>query len=281
MKTYDEIKTILIDQLGLKDLAAYERWSKAFCWSGQGPMATPRKPIKADIELLSPDLIDNRAFWTLAEELFQTDPVSNCNGTRPYDVAEANRTNLRIYHWDGFTGLAQYAKDSWAPSRIPLLEIGPGYGAFKDWLAALGGFDYHGVDVRPRIPGVDLAGEDGLMEYETTQRRYAMVIASNVFQHLSVKQRRAYYEAVERCLLPTGLFMVSMMLDSGSVGSEFRCEDGHVWCRHYGQLTQIQREHEILSDLREHFLIERVSIRKDAGWITVTCAKRDGRRYAS
>ena len=278
LKTHDEIKTILVDQLGLTDLAAYERWSRRFCWTGSGPMAVPRRPTKQDIELLSPDLIDNNAFWRIAEELFKTDPVANCNGVRPFDVVAANRNNLQIYRQNGCTSIAEWCKQAWEGSRIPLLEIGPGYGAFKEWIGALGGFDYYAADVYPRIPGVDATHIDGTLTGVTKERRYALVIASNVFQHLSVAQRRTYYEGLYDCMLPAGLFMVSMILDDGTVDPGIRCEDGHVWCRHYGQLTQIQREYEIRQDLQKHFTIERMTT--GPGHISVVCSKPDGRRYA-
>lgn len=269
MKTYDQIKSILIDQLGIRDLKTYKDWGDRFLWNGKGPMCTPRKPTQEDIDLLSPDLIDNNAFWRIAEELFKTDPVANCNGTLPFDIEEANRNNLTIYQQDGFTGMVEGFKQLWSPSRIPLLEIGPGYGAFKEWCARLGGIDYYATDVYPRIPGVDATHPNGLMTQVTRDRRYAIVLTSNVFQHLSVAQRRAHYRDVKSCLLPGGLFMVSQMMDDGGL-FEHRCKDGHWWCRHYGQLTQIQREHDILADLRQHFKIARRSI-WERGTITVTC----------
>ncbi len=272
MKTYDEIKTILTDQLGIRDLKSYKEWGQRFCWNGKGPMSTPRKPTQEDIDLLSPDLIDNNAFWRIAEELFKTDPVANCNGTEPLDVEEANRNNLGIYQQDGFTGMVEGFKQRWSPSRIPLLEIGPGYGAFKEWCARLGGIDYYAADVYPRIPGVDATYQNGLLAETTLNRRYGMVIASNVFQHLSVNQRRAYYRDVNNCLLPNGFFMVSQMLDDGRP-SEHRCENGHWWCRHYGQLTQIQRESQIIYDLKERFHVAKRCIWEN-GTITTLCQKR-------
>ncbi len=272
MKDYDEIKTILTDQLGIRDLKTYKDWGERFWWNGKGPMRTPRRPTQADVDLLSPDLIDNNAFWRIAEELFKTDPVANCNGTEPFDIEEANRNNLTIYQLNGFTGSVEAYRHLWSPSRIPLLEIGPGYGAFKNWCGRLGGIDYYAVDVYPRIPDVDPAYPNGLMTDVTLSRRYAIVMASNVFQHLSVNQRRAYYRDVNNCLLPGGLFMVSQMLDDGRA-NEHRDTDGRHWCRHYGQLTQIQREYEIISDLKERFNVLQRTI-WDGGTITTLCQKR-------
>lgn len=272
LKTYAEIRDIITRQLGITDLKSYEAWGKRFCWTGNGPMAVARPPTQEDIDLLSPDAIDNGAFWRIAEELFQTDPVSNCMYTRPYDVAEANRTNLSLYHMDGFTGLVEACKLRWHPTRAPLLEIGPGYGAFKEWVAKLDYYDYYAADVYPRIEGVDATLPNGRLAEVTLARRYAIVLASNVFQHLSVRQREDYYRDIAGCLLPSGLFMVSQMVDTGGPG--YRDKDGAWWCRHYGQLTQIQRPQSIFADLQRHFTLLSHTYSKNGGWLVVTCEKK-------
>ena len=274
MKTYEEIHDILTKQLGITDLKSYDKWSRQFFWTGKGPMAKPRRPTKEDIDLLSPDLIDNNAFWRIAEKLFKTDPVANCMGVNPMDIAEANQNNLQIYREYGFTSLLDLLKHQWSPSQIPLLEIGPGYGGFKEWVGELGGFDYYAADVYPRILGVDSTGPDGLLLPVTTDRRYAVAMSCNVFQHLSVAQRRQYYRSVYNCLMKGGFFMVSMMLDRGNdKDSPHRCEDGHWWCRHYGQLTQVQTQEDILGDLESRFSIRHYQISRTSSSIVVCCEK--------
>ncbi len=211
MKGYDEIKDIIVNRLGLRDMAAY----KAYCDTFHNP-DKPRIPTHEEIDLLCPDAIDNRAFWQVADELFSTDPVSNCQFKEPLSVEEANRNNLGIYHADGFTGFLEMGRLKWSPN-CPLLEIGPGYGAFRNWVRAFGFFDYYAADVRPRIEGVDRALPSGRLSDETKARRYGVVLASNVFQHLSVRQRRAYYRDVVECLVPEGAFLATPMATCGAV----------------------------------------------------------------
>lgn len=274
VKTYDEIKDIIVNQLGLTDLTAYKAWCDEFAGN------SPRIPVQADIDLLSPDEIDNNAFWRIAEVLFQTDPVSNCNGVHPVSVDEANRRNMAIYHTDGFTGLVEALKISgWTSSR--LLEVGPGYGAFKYWLsqAALG-WTYYAADCYPRIGGVDATELNGRLAAQTKARTYDVVIASNVFQHLSVAQRRAYYADIAASLAPGGIFMVSQMVDCHPRGSLGRDALGRYWCRHYGQFTEIQNHPAIADDLRVHFNVQASSIR-DNRWAVFTCQKRQSAALVS
>ena len=276
MKSYQEIKDIITNQLGITDLKSYEAWSQRFLWAGQIPDQQPRKPSQEDIDLLSPDNIDNNAFWRIAEELFQTDPVANCQGKTPLSVAEANKENLNIYHLDGITGFINVAYSKWNALQnrtYPLLEIGPGYGAFREWLDKQGGWEYYGADVYPRITGVDATQPNGLLDEITLNRRYAVVVACNVFQHLSVNQRIHYYRDIQKCLMPQGHFIVNMMVDDGRVTSH-RSEYGAVYCRHYGQLTLIQRRAEIESDLGRFFALDSVVSRHQGTWLTFRCTHK-------
>lgn len=270
MKSYAEIKDIIVNQLGLRDVAAYKAYCDQF-WNRDNP----RHPTREEIDLLSPDHIDNCAFWQVADEVFQTDPVSNCGYGTPVSVEEANRRNLSMYHIDGFTGLVEYARLLWGGNRPSLLEIGPGYGAFKDWMAKQDYFDYYGADVRPRVPGVDQALPNGLLSEQTMLRRYAVVVASNVFQHLSVTQRRAYYRDIVGCLHPGGVFMVSMFVDIRNGPNEWmRDGDGAHWVRHYGQFTRIQSEDEIVADMEAAgFEVWRRAIRPEHCWMVLSCRK--------
>ncbi len=274
MKTYDEIKDIIVNRLGLTDLAAYEAYLKR-AWADGAPT-----PTQEEIDQLSPDVIDNNAFWRIAEELFHTDPVTSCGGTaKPYSVEDAKRAAISMYHLHGFTGylegMSLYDQDMSRRSRI--LEIGPGYGALRDWVLAKGNLDYHAADVYPRISEVDHANVDGTLTQETLGRTYRAVIANNVFQHLSVNQRRIYYRDVLKCLLPGGEFLVSMMHDHGRPHKE-RYTIGS-WCRHYGQFTRIQTKDEIVGDLKAAgFDIEATTLTHKDTWIVLRCARRVEKR---
>ncbi len=271
MKTYDEIKDIITNRLGLRDQATYKAYIDQFHrWHD------PRVPTEEEIELLSPDAIDNNAFWRVVEEIFQTDPVSNCDHGTPASVEEANRRNMGIYHYNGFTGLIENLKiGNWWP-QMCLLEIGPGYGAFRDWFRQTApAYSYHAADCYPRIDGVDATLLNGRLAPETKARIYNCVIASNVFQHLSVAQRRDYYRDIAGCLSREGRFRVSMMLNHYNVrDARFLDARGRQWCKHYGQFTEIQRFDEMRDDLQLHFIIIASTISRD-GQVVFECARRD------
>jgi hypothetical protein len=269
MKAYDEIKDIIVNRLGLRDLAAYKIHCDQYArWEN------PKIPTEEEIELLSPDSIDNNAFWRVAEELFKTDPVSNCGNAEPVSVEEANRRNMVMYHLDGFAGMIEAVKVwRWWPNPR-LLEIGPGYGAFKAWLTQTSPeWSYHAVDSYPRIEGVDATELNGRLATVTKERTYDVAVASNVFQHLSVAQRRAYYADLAQSLSNGGLFMVSSMVDCLPFTDPRRDANGRQWCRHYGQFTEIQKHPDIATDLQEHFRVIQSTVR-DNSWATFLCQKK-------
>ena len=96
MKGYRDIKRLLVEELGFRDLRAYKRWATEV-WPGS-------HPTTQEIERLSPDAVDCRAFWKVCDELFGSDPVCNVAlepevGLLPYAVdtpMDANRLNLRF-----------------------------------------------------------------------------------------------------------------------------------------------------------------------------------------
>lgn len=268
MKGADEIRDIIVNQLGIKDLTAYQAW-----------LREPRgAPTQEQIDLLSPDLIDNGAFWRVAEELFSTDPVSNCTVGRdkpePVSQAEANRLNMTIYHMDGITGLFESMLIHYGASSTKVLEIGPGYGAFRDWLAARWPVArYHAADCYPRIPEAIQTTPGGLLSIIPKAEPYNMVVASNVFQHLSLAQRRTYYADIASGLSDYGWFTVSSFYDNHSQRAD-RDPQGRIWCRHYGQYTLIQTRQDIVTDLEVHFTVETELVRPRSAWAVYHCRKK-------
>jgi len=126
--------------------------------------------------------------------------------------------------------------------------------------------------VNPLIEEVDQNDPTGMLSNKTLMRNpFSLVVSSNTFQHLSLNQRRTYYSDIHNLLANGGVFMVNMMMDDGS-NNGGRDVEGHAYCRHYGQFTQIQTRREILEDLDKHFRIMTVATRENR-WITVTCMK--------
>ena len=103
MKDHREIKRILVDELGFRDLAAYQKWI--------AEVRATLRPTPEAIAKLSPDVVDCRAFWKVCDELFGSDPVCNVAvtpevGRLPYAIEtpmDANRMNLRLAKSLGIT----------------------------------------------------------------------------------------------------------------------------------------------------------------------------------
>ncbi len=272
MKTYDEIKRILVDELGFRDLGAYTTWIR--------DVRPTIAPTPARIDRLSPDVVDCRDFWKVCEELFGGDPVCNVAlapevGRLPYPVEgpiDANRFNLRLAKSLGVTAFL----DENAHQRLNTLEIGPGYGSLKNYIETHTNHLYTGVDVFPRIPGVLQATAEGLLPanfVEEGRDAYSYVIATNVFQHFSARQRAKYVEDAATLLHEGGLFILNLTVDTGKMPSYTRDRKGNAWADHYGQYTPIPKPGALYDQLAVAFDILYVTQRYD-GLFNFACRKR-------
>jgi hypothetical protein len=268
MKNANEIYDIIYHQLGLKNLEAYKAYADSF-------FKEPYRVVtQEEIELLSPDNIDNMAFWGVAEQIFKTDPVSNCQYKKEFSIPTANRNNLNIYLLDGILSLLQFY-NKMAP-RMNVFEIGPGYGALKNWIEVNTDFDYSGVDCYPKINGIFETEPNGVMKTETVEAfkgKVGICVASNVFQHLSVRQRNQYYKDVHDMLVINGVFIVSQFYDLGPSNPYGRSADGKQWLRHYGQFTEIQTLSDILSDVSKYFSVDSITTKR--GWSVLVLNKKN------
>jgi hypothetical protein len=254
MKTFDEIKRILVDDLGFRDLASYTKWIKE--------VRPTIVPTPARVEKLSPDLIDCRDFWRACDELFGSDPVCNVAiapevGRLPYPIEtpmDANRMNLRLAKTLGITPFL----DENAHERVKTLEIGPGRITStpeSTW------FQEFPASSRLR----DLVDrERGIFSY---------VVSSNVFQHLSVRQREKYLADAEALLHEGGLLIFNLMVDTGKLPPHTRDRKGTAWADHYGQYTPIPKPGALYDLIAQAYDILYVTQRYD-GLFNFTCRKR-------
>jgi hypothetical protein len=271
MKGEAEIRRVLTRELGFRDLDAYKKWI------AEARATTPLTPER--IALLSPDHIDCRAFWRVCEELFGHDPVCNVavspqTGKLPFAIEspmDANRMNLRFAKSLGVTAFL----DEFAHERVNTLEIGPGFGSLKNYIETATHHVYTGVDVFPRIPGVIEATADGLLPpslVEADRGKFSYVVSSNVFQHLSAKQRTRYFHDVHTLLHKGGLFLFNLSVDTGSPGL-LRDASGVAWCDHYGQYTLLPKPNDLQRELTTLYFILYVTQRYD-GLFHFVCQKR-------
>jgi hypothetical protein len=271
MKLYDEIRKTMLEELGFVDLAAYRRW-----------VEVDRPKLRVDqkmIERLSPDHVNCRDFWRVCDELFSIDPVCNVAvspdvGRLPYAIdtrADANRMNLRFAKSFGITNFLEEN----AYERLKVLEVGTGYGGLMHFIETHTNHEYTGVDVVARVPGVIEATAEGLLPEDLVkcgEGTYSYVVSTNVFQHLSTRQRARYYEDTRKLLLRGGLFIFNLSVDTGKT-FHLRDVKGNAWCDHYGQFTAIPKS-DIYAELGALFGVLYVTQRYD-GVFNFVCQKRD------
>jgi hypothetical protein len=268
MKTESEIRRILEQDFGFTSLDAYKKW-----------IAEERPKLVVTPELvdrLSPDAIDCRAFWKVCDELFGMDPVCNValapavgEAYAPADTMDANRMNLRLAKSFGITAFL----DEFSHERVKTLEIGPGFGSIKHYVETHTSHRYYAVDVRPRIPGVMEATAQGFIPEDFVEREresFAYVISSNVFQHLSARQRTRYLGDAKKLLHKGGLFIFNLFVDIGK--GFLRDENGGAWVDHYGQLTSAPSPGDIQKQVHDTFRLLYATQRYD-GMVNFVCQK--------
>ncbi len=272
MKGYREIKRILVDDLGFRDLAAYQRWIS--------DVRPTTHPSTEGIARLSPDVVDCRAFWKVCDDLFGTDPVCNVAiapevGRLPHPIdtpMDANRMNLRLAQSFGITAFLEEK----AHARLRVLELGTGYGSLKNFIETHTNHAYLGVDAVPRVAGVLQTTSDGLMPRDLVDKEqgaFSYVVATNVFQHLSARQRTQYVEDATRLLHEGGLLLFNLIVDTGKIPSFARDGDGNAWAMHYGQYTPIPKGSAAYDLTARAFNILYVTQRYD-GLFNFICQKR-------
>lgn len=231
----------------ITDLPSYVEYKKK---AGQNGVTVD------EIQRLSPDTINSCSFWQWIENHPKLAKDAIAFGTTEQDSIE--KVNLINFNIACQMGVLNFILMNRHIAGMPVLDIGPGYGMLKHFIQNSTQFVYHGVDAYPKIDGVLKVGDDGSTLPESIMNtRFGMVISTNVFQHLSVRQRRHYYEQIAKILEPKcGIFTVTnAAVVEGSPVKYFRGEDGKNYMCHYGQYTEVQPINEIVVDLSKHFNI--------------------------
>ena len=247
MLQYDEIKDIITNKLGLKTLTDYQKYIAEFHTE-----ENPRKAMLEELELLSPERINNGDFWKVVEELFGIDCVANTM-FKTISKDEGNFNNLRLARLAGTLNVI----DVWRHAPIQILEIGAGYGNFKQYVLNTTNFGYTGVDVYPKVEGIIPTLPNGLLPDEIKAKTFPLIYSSNVFQHLSTFQRSAYLKDIAEMLPFSGAFTFNLILRFEKNGEgKNEAVDGKHYMKHYGQFTEIPNYSTFMQELADLFWIE-------------------------
>jgi len=193
----------------------------------------------AEVALLSPDNIDNTAFWEYLESKYNL-AVCGYNLGEQFSKDNADYMNYVLAVQSGITNQLRVGiiyKDMQKKERPIVLEIGPGYGniysTLKGWCA-----EYHMCDVYPRFDGIIKSNGHGIPE-ELKCRKYDHIFAFNVFQHLTHKQRLNHYRDIAELLDPLGSFAFTIQVDTDYIKKIRNTNHNQTYICHYGQYTTI------------------------------------------
>jgi len=261
------IKDIVENKYGITSPEAYIEYKKDKFDSGL---------TLEEINKLSPDTIDSGSFWDYVENhsVFNRDAIAY-GFKNTDDIPKINASNYNLACGLGVMNylFARYAHN------LNFLDIGAGYGFLKGVVKSMTKFNYYGVDVYPKIDGIYKI-KDCFLPKEIMDLKFELIISSNVFQHLSVRQRNIYYEQIANILEPeVGIFSVSNM-HNGDSQLGFKCIDNDKkYTCHYGQYTEIQSVEEISKDLLKHFNIISYTYLKNIS-VTFHCCLKKGNNDA-
>lgn len=207
-------------------------------------------PTQEQVDILSPDKINLYDFWEYLEKNYDY-AICGLGGKTP---EERDRLNMVLALGVGVLNVLEAHVTLNSDIKLNVLEIGPGYGNICSVI--MGRVNYAAIDVYPRFPGVCLC--DGkTIPSELKATKFHVVISCNVFQHLSIDQRRSYYKEVFEILEDGGVFsFTNRVLPPEMTSPKYVC--------HAGQLTEVQKFEDINKDILDAgFTISSYSMRCD------------------
>lgn len=244
MLKYDEIKKIITEEYGFDSVEKYRAFLSDPDIKKRIDFCTPER-----IARLSPDVVDCIDFWKVTDDVFGEDTVCNTcwkgeghnkdwNYEQKVSRERANFSNLMIAK---LLGMLDFI-DEMAHRDVKVVEFGAGFGSFKNYVERNTRNVYLGFDVVPRVEGIKPVQADGTLfesDIVALEGTVQNVMCTNVFQHLSQRQRESYIRAAYRMLVPGGLFIFNSMLDFENP-SPYRIND-NLYAIHYGQYTPLMK----------------------------------------
>ena len=229
------------------------------------------------VNKLSPDNIDSGEFWKIATDNFPLFSISG--GVQTITTTEeANNMNLiGAYRLQALDPILDMFRKNDNPYW---LEIGPGWGGLEELMSkSFENKNYYGIDVHPLVKHPNVYKCDGKNIPSEIPNGMDMVYSVNVFQHLSKAQRTSYYKQIHIILKEGGKFIFGMFVfternkDLPVWG--YRDETGRLYTSFFKQLTPIDTEEEILTELIDiGFNVKQISpISNTHSYIVYECTK--------
>lgn len=205
------------------------------------------------IERLSPDNININKFWEKSVNAYPF--LSICGYSRVKNTNEANASTFYGLH-SAFRG-PDIVKHAWSNNQddFKILEIGPGYGGFYDWVKNLPNTRYYGIDVNPLFECKTLYKCDGRNIPEQIPNELDVVYSYNVFQHLTKAQRTSYYRQIFLALKPGGIFTFTAFVVTPNNFDgpwwQISDKDENFYCVFFNQYTMIDKIGELKKELED------------------------------
>lgn len=264
---YNYIRNVIVNDYKISNLNDYSNYLK-------NRYTNSIVPTEKEIDTLHPDKIDCFSFWRLAEQMFGFDPVCNQvdSGPNASDILQANRNNLSIARTSGIL-------DFFPNGSIGnILEIGPGYGSLKNYIEVNTNLNYLGFDVYPKSKDVKKLSHRGLFNKDISKyySLFDCVVSTNVFQHLSKKQRIHFIVESFKLLKNGGLFIFNVTVDDAISGhnEKMRAKDGNLYTMFYGQFTPLFKFEFYKKELEKAgFIVFKSSVMNKSSFATFTCLK--------
>ncbi|MEC5342553.1 cyclopropane fatty acyl phospholipid synthase [Brenneria populi] len=140
---------------------------------------------------------------------------------------------------------------------MTLLDIGCGWGGLAAYAARHYGVTVHGVTISAEQKALaetrygDLDIHILLQDYRDLRQQYDRIVSVGMFEHVGPKNYAAYFEVVDRCLKPDGIFLLH------SIGSNKTAHNVDPWINKYifpnGCLPSIKQ---IAGASENHFVME-------------------------
>lgn len=242
----EEIRDICVNKLSFHDNKSFNEFYADRIKNGT---------TDEELELLAPEVVNLRHFWELCDEILHGSICGAANKSEePPSVEYANYMNWSFAVQMGVTSELTRTDSLCTLRKIPfsVLEIGPGHGCLFLYNYYKNAKKYHAVDVYPRIPQAIQIDGSTLPESVLEDRDITTVIASNVFQHLSVEQRKHYYSQIFGLLSKSNrpeLSSFTFTIQSDVGQPNLIRHNGRAYITHMGMYTECQKQAEIQQDV--------------------------------